>query len=86
MTPTQPDKETTFFGLEIVQKNLIRLNEIKQLPFYDFWLESSVGSAVLVDKTSGEEYVYLHDFERFSRLFIETGKHRYSANKANSEH
>ena len=71
----KPMKNKTYFGLEIYQENLIKVNDIKKLPFYDFWLDSSKGSTQpLIDN---EEYVYLSDFECFSKLFIETGKHRF---------
>ena len=71
----KPTKNRTFFGLEIYQGNLVKENDIKKLPFYDFWLDSSKGSTYAI--IEDEEYIYLSDFESFSRLFIETGKHRY---------
>ena len=71
----KPTKNRTYFGLEIHQGNLVKENDIKKLPFYDLWYESSKGSTQpLIDN---EEYVYLSDFESFSKLFIETGKHRF---------
>lgn len=71
----KPTKNKTFFGLEIHQDKLIKIDDIKKLPFYDLWYESSKGSTQpLIDN---EEYVYLSDFESFSKLFIETGKHRF---------
>ena len=71
----KPTKNRTYFGLEIHQGNLVKENDIKKLPFYDFWYESSKGSTyVIIDD---EEYVYLSDFESFSKLFIKTGKHRF---------
>jgi HKD family nuclease len=61
--------------LKIHQDKLIKIDDIKKLPFYDLWYESSKGSTQpLIDN---EEYVYLSDFESFSKLFIETGKHRF---------
>ena len=71
----KPLKNRTFFGLEIYQGNLVKENDIKKLPFYDFWLESAYGSTYAI--IDDEEYIYLSDFESFSRLFIETGKHRF---------
>lgn len=68
-------KNRTFFGLEIYQDKLIKIDDIKKLPFYDFWYESSKGSAYAT--INNEEYAYLNDFESFSKLFIETGKHRF---------
>ena len=71
----KPMKNKTYFGLEIYQENLIKENDIKKLPFYDFWLDSSKGSTQPIIDNEG--YVYLSDFENFSKLFIETGKHRF---------
>ena len=71
----KPTKNRTYFGLEIHQGNLIKIDDIKKLPFYDFWYESAKGSThAIIDD---EEYVYLSDFESFSKLFIKTGKHRF---------
>ena len=71
----KPTKNRTYFGLEIHQGNLVKENDIKKLPFYDFWLDSSKGSTQPIIDNEG--YVYLSDFENFSKLFIETGKHRF---------
>ncbi|MFY9101070.1 hypothetical protein OZY48_08500 [Aliarcobacter cryaerophilus] len=71
----KPLKNKTYFGLEIHQDKLIKIDDIKKLPFYDFWYESSKGSTYAT--IDNEEYVYLGDFESFSKLFIETGKHRF---------
>ncbi len=71
----KPMKNKTYFGLEIYQDKLIKIDDIKKLPFYDFWLDSSKGSTYAI--VDDEEYIYLSDFESFSRLFIETGKHRF---------
>jgi len=67
----------TYFGLEIVQGKLIRKSDIVALPFSDFWAASSVGSAFLTDDQTGEEFIYLRDWEAFARLFIQTGRHRF---------
>lgn len=77
---TEPPKpETTYFGLEVVitkAGKVVRFSDIERLPFFDFWLDSQKGSAMLMlnDQDRG---VYLHDWIAFSRLFIQTGKHRY---------
>ena len=71
----KPTKNRTYFGLEIHQGNLVKENDIKKLPFYDFWYESAKGSTYAI--IDDEEYVYLSDFESFSKLFIKTGKHRF---------
>lgn len=70
-------RTTTYFGLEIVNKRLVRETDILQLPFADFWRESSVGSTTLDDAQTSERFVYLHDWERFAELFIDTGRHRF---------
>ncbi|RNF34038.1 hypothetical protein [Paracoccus methylarcula] len=68
----------TFFGLPVV-RGLVRQSDIEALPFWEFWLESAAGSTILRDSTTGEQMIYLHDWERFCRLFIATGRHRYSS-------
>lgn len=69
--------KTSYFGLPIVRDNLVRLDDIRRLPFFSFWEESSRGSTML-QGDAGELFVYLHDWESFADLFIKTGKHRYS--------
>ena len=73
----------TYFGLKICSNgNSIGVREsvIKRLPFYEFWLEKSLGSTqgVFVDESGkeieSEGLVYLHDWEKFCRIFINTGK------------
>jgi hypothetical protein len=69
-------KEKTYFGLSIHvdDERYVLESDIKKLPFYDFWQESARGSTCIVlDKDSG---IFLHDWENFCRLFIETGTHR----------
>ena len=68
--------KTTYFGLRVIQEKFVLGSEIKTLPFYDFWLKSSLGSTYTRDPLSGEDLIYLDDWEEFSRLFIETGRHR----------
>lgn len=67
----------TYFGLPVTDGKLVRSTDIEALPFAEFWRESAVGSTVFEDERRGETFVYLHDWERFARLFIETGRHRY---------
>ena len=69
--------ERTYFGLVVVDGKFVREADIRRLPFADFWAESACGSTMVEDSRTGESFVYLHDWERFSRLFIETGRHRY---------
>ncbi|MEM8626788.1 MAG: hypothetical protein AAGF32_02505 [Pseudomonadota bacterium] len=68
--------ERTYFGLEIVGGRGVRPADIASLPFADFWSESSIRSAQTKDAATGEWLVRLSDWEEFSKLFIETGRHR----------
>lgn len=68
--------KTTYFGLPIVDERLVRVDDIKALPFFKFWEESATGSTML-QHDDGTVFVYLHDWERFAHLFIKTGKHRF---------
>ena len=68
--------KTTYFGLPIYEKNLVKKEDIEKLPFYEFWEESSLGSTMLI--RDNEVFIYLSDWENFSKLFIEKGVHRYS--------
>ena len=70
-----PKPKKTYFGLEIKDGNLIKESDIKNIPFYEFWLESAKGSTCAI--IDGEEYIYLSDWESFASLFIKTGKHRF---------
>ena len=70
---------TTYFGVQVHTRGrlqCVRLDDLKHLPFFDFWEASARGSTCLVDD-DGQKWGYLHDFEAFSRLFIKTGKHRF---------
>jgi hypothetical protein len=67
----------TYFGLLVHENGLIKLDDIKQLPFYAFWLESAAGSTMPVNADGN--WVFRHDWEAFARLFVRTGRHRFSA-------
>ena len=71
------EPEQTYFGLGVKRQKFVLKSDIASLPFYDFWLDSSRGSAALHDKQTDETLVYLHDWKAFSQLFIETGRHRH---------
>lgn len=71
----EENKNKTYFGINIFENNLVKEDEIKELPFYDFFDESMKGSTYLV--RDGKGYIYLSDWESFCRLFIKTGKHRF---------
>ena len=67
--------QRSYFGVEVVREKLIDEVEIKKLPFYEFWLESALGSTMLNE--GDKNYIYLSDWEAFAKMFIQTGKHRY---------
>ena len=69
--------ERTFFGLEVISGHGVRLTDIADIPFAEFWQESAVGSGQLQDTKTGNWLVHLHDWKEFSLLFIATGRHRY---------
>jgi hypothetical protein len=77
---TKAGERRTYFGLLVHENGLINLDDIKQLPFYAFWLNSAAGSTMPVNADG--EWVYRHDWEAFARLFIRTGRHRISAMSA----
>lgn len=70
------DTNKTYFGINIFEDDLVKEDDIKKLPFYDFFRESMKGSTYL--EKDGINYIYLKDWENFCKLFIETGKHRFS--------
>lgn len=73
--------DKSYFGVSVVQvgnMSCVPLQEIERLPFYNFWFESTSGSALLVHPETNEKLVYLHDWEAFCVLFIRTGKHRFN--------
>jgi len=64
----------TFFGLK-VYKHGVKKDDIKKLPFYEYWEASAIGSTCAVYEE--ETYVYIHDWERFCFSFITHGTHRF---------
>ena len=69
-------KEKTYFGLSVHvdDERYVLESDIAKLPFYSFWKESTRGTTcMMLDEDSG---IFLHDWESFCRLFIETGKHK----------
>lgn len=44
-----------------------------------------MGSTTLGHPGTDEHFVYLHDWERFARLFISTGRHRYMPTSTHQE-
>lgn len=73
-------KKITYFGIKIYG-NVVLESDIKKLPFYLFWLESSIGSTCQVVKNEKDEIIdtkiYLQDWKAFCELFIATGKNRF---------
>ena len=68
----------TYFGLDVVDSRMVRYSDIEKLPFFDFWLASMYGSAMPISP-SGEQLVWLYDWESFCTLFIKTGRHRFQS-------
>ena len=46
--------QKTYFGIAVKDKKLVAVEDIKKLPFYEFWRESMTGSTILVDKQNNE--------------------------------
>jgi len=69
------ESNKTYFGLDIHRLG-VKVSDIETLPFYDFFVDSHVGSTYMVN--DDESYIYLHDWENFCYGFILSGKHRYS--------
>lgn len=77
--------DKSYFGVSVVQvcnMSCVPLQEIEQLPFYAFWLESARGTTLLIHPETNENLVYLYDWKAFCSLFIRTGRHRFMDNKA----
>lgn len=70
--------KTTYFGLPIVREKYVRDDDIKALPFYEFWSDSARGIGCIGDPETGEMLIPLRDWEKFSVRFIKTGRHRGS--------
>lgn len=68
------DDNETFFGLTVYEAG-VKLSDIENLPFSKFFMESHQGSTMAEIDTGN--YVYLHDWERFCKSFIQNGTHRY---------
>lgn len=66
----------TYFGLAVIDGKYVQGSDIRKLPFHEFWRQASRGSTFTSDPETGEHLIHLDDWERFSRLFIETGRHR----------
>lgn len=74
---TEPKR--TYFGLEVLELGgcrVVRKADIQQLPFYEFWEDSAIGSTYIASKDGSQGFVYLHDWVAFAELFIKTGRHR----------
>ena len=70
--------KTTYFGLPIVREKYVRDDDIKALPFYEFWSDSARGIGCIGDPVTAEMLIPLRDWEKFSVRFIKTGRHRGS--------
>ena len=82
--------EKTYYDLKIYDNGTMRgvlQDDIEALPFFDYWQKMSLGSTqgIYIDE-SGKEHrlVYLHDWEKFCRLFAreqELPKHALAGSK-----
>ena len=69
--------KTTYFGLKIHDNKYVLESDIKKLPFFEFWLESSIGSGVIILENN-DVGIFLDDWKKFAELFINNGTHRFS--------
>ena len=67
--------EMTYYDLKIYDNGMMRgvlQDDIEALPFFDYWQKMSLCSTqgIYIDE-NGKEHrlVYLHDWEKFCRLF-----------------
>jgi hypothetical protein len=70
--------ETTYFRVPVYfgGTECDAAGGLKKLPFFEFCEASALGSTYM-QKEDGRAAIYLHDFEAFSRLFIEPGSYRF---------
>ena len=68
--------KSTYFGLQIVRGKYVRDDDIKALPFYEFWSDSARGIGCIGDPETDEVLIPLRDWEKFCARFIKTGRHR----------
>ena len=72
-------EKITYFGLKVYKINgseYVREDDIKKLPFYDFWQESAESSTMIIDEDLGN-LVFLYDWKAFCHIFIKTGKDQF---------
>ncbi len=72
----QNNMPKTYFGLQtykLLNGKIVKQSDIAKLPFCALWQEKSAGSTILPldDNDFG---IYLHDWEKFCRIFIKTGE------------
>ncbi len=71
--------DVSYFDLDVYELygygKCVRMEDIKELPFYDIWFESAMGSTMGVSEEYGS-MVYLHDWVNFSRGYITHGEVR----------
>lgn len=69
--------DTTYFDLNVYHikgcGNCVRMSDIKKLPLYNYWSKVSMGSTMGISDEYGA-MVYLHDWVRFAKLYIQTGE------------
>ena len=76
----QKTKNKSFFDLSVYEfmgMFGVLESEIKKLDFYSHWCNISCTSTMLCvthDNGESNSLVYLYDWEKFSRIFMNTGK------------
>jgi len=68
--------DMTYFDLDVYEikgcGKCVRVSDIKKLPFYELWYKKSFGSTMGISEEYGA-MVYLHDWIKFSKRYVETG-------------
>lgn len=69
--------DVTYFDLDVYEVygcgKCVRMEDIKELPFYDIWFESAMGSTMGISEEYGS-MVYLYDWVNFSKDYIANGE------------
>lgn len=64
----------TYFGLEILEGDVVRIADIATLPFYEFWQDTTAQAHKKRIRHPFNQHISLSEWERFARSFIETGR------------
>ena len=64
----------TYFGLEILEGDVVRIADIARLPFYEFWRDTTAQAHKKRTRHPFNQHISLSEWEGFARSFIETGR------------